>query len=178
LQSGRIWGTHRCFIFLLCCLLVNNEKAKIVLHLDKSTITEPHFVWPRLSDEEWIKVKVAMKDLIPQDFGKHNSVNIASLTISEIRAWSRDCSTVGPTTTDGQTREQCRGTEPGYSCPDVSNHLLLDVCVLTNLNSQTTNVYGDIIQTITTTNYEQESFSSKSDWLVRVVSATPLTLRL
>ena len=43
---------------------MNNEKAKIVLHPDKSTITEPHFVWPSLSDEEWIKVEVAMKDLI------------------------------------------------------------------------------------------------------------------
>ena len=31
---------------------------------DKNTITEPHFVWPSLSDEEWIKVEVALKDLI------------------------------------------------------------------------------------------------------------------
>jgi len=45
-------------------LHVNNEKAKIILHPDKSTITEPHFVWPSLSDEEWIKVEVAMKELI------------------------------------------------------------------------------------------------------------------
>lgn len=43
---------------------MNNEKAKIILHPDKNTITEPHFVWPTLSDEEWIKVEVAMKDLI------------------------------------------------------------------------------------------------------------------
>jgi pre-mRNA-processing factor 8 len=45
-------------------LHVNNEKAKIILHPDKNTITEPHFVWPSLSDEEWIKVELAMKDLI------------------------------------------------------------------------------------------------------------------
>jgi hypothetical protein len=45
-------------------LHVNNEKAKIILHPDKSTITEPHFVWPSLSDEEWIKVEVTMKELI------------------------------------------------------------------------------------------------------------------
>jgi len=45
-------------------LHVNNEKAKIILHPDKSTITEPHFVWPTLSDEEWIKVEIAMKELI------------------------------------------------------------------------------------------------------------------
>ncbi len=43
---------------------MNNEKAKMILHPDKNTITEPHFVWPTLSDEEWIKVEIAMKDLI------------------------------------------------------------------------------------------------------------------
>ena len=44
--------------------LVNNEKAKVILRPDKNTITEPHFVWPSLSDEDWIKVEVALKDLI------------------------------------------------------------------------------------------------------------------
>jgi pre-mRNA-processing factor 8 len=43
---------------------LSNEKAKIILHPDKTTIIEPHFVWPTLSDEEWIKVEVAMKELI------------------------------------------------------------------------------------------------------------------
>jgi len=51
-------------ILLLRGLHVNNEKAKIILHPDKNTITESHFVWPSLSDEEWIKVELAMKDLI------------------------------------------------------------------------------------------------------------------
>ena len=31
---------------------------------NKSTITEPHFVWPSLSDEDWVKVELALKDLI------------------------------------------------------------------------------------------------------------------
>jgi pre-mRNA-processing factor 8 len=51
-------------ILLLRGLHVNNEKAKIILHPDKNTVTEPHFVWPTLSDEEWIKAELAMKDLI------------------------------------------------------------------------------------------------------------------
>lgn len=72
-------------ILLLRALHVNNEKAKVILRPDKSTITEPHFVWPTLTDEEWMKVEVALKDLILADFGKRNSVNIASLTASEIR---------------------------------------------------------------------------------------------
>ena len=85
LKSISSYTAFSRLILLLRGLHVNNEKAKIVLHPDKSTITEPHFVWPTLSDEEWIKVEVAMKDLILQDFGKRNSVNIASLTVSEIR---------------------------------------------------------------------------------------------
>ena len=38
-----------------------------------------------LKDEEWIKVEVELKDLILEDFGKKENVNVASLTQSEIR---------------------------------------------------------------------------------------------
>ena len=102
LKSISSYTAFSRLILLLRGLHVNNEKAKIILHPDKATITEPHFVWPTLSDEEWIKVEVAMKELIlavssvaihsfilsyffVQDFGKRNSVNIASLTVSEVR---------------------------------------------------------------------------------------------
>lgn len=85
LKSISSYTAFSRLILLLRGLHVNNEKAKIILHPDKNTITEPHFVWPTLSDEDWIKVEVAMKDLILADFGKRNSVNIASLTVSEIR---------------------------------------------------------------------------------------------
>ena len=54
---------HR-LILLLRGLHVNNEKAKIILCPNKLIIMEPHFIWPTLSDEEWIKVEVVMKDLI------------------------------------------------------------------------------------------------------------------
>ena len=98
-------SSHTAFsrlILLLRSLHVKNKKAKVILHPDKIMITKPHFVWPSLSNKEWIKVKVAMKDLIlavswfilsmqqlywqcTKDFGKCNNVNIASLTTSEIR---------------------------------------------------------------------------------------------
>ena len=64
LKSISSYTAFSCLILLLRSLRVNNEKAKVILHPDKNTITESHFVWPSLSDEEWIKVKVAMKDLI------------------------------------------------------------------------------------------------------------------
>lgn len=64
LKSISSYTAFSRLILLLRGLHVNNEKAKIILHPDKSTITEPHFVWPSLGDEEWIKVEVAMKDVI------------------------------------------------------------------------------------------------------------------
>ena len=60
-------------ILILRALHVNNERAKIILKPSKHTITEPHNVWPTLSDEEWIKVEVALKDLILADYGKKNN---------------------------------------------------------------------------------------------------------
>ena len=39
-------------------------------------------------------------------------------------------------------------------------------------------VHGDTIQTVTTTNYEQQVFSSKPTWRVRAISATHLSLHL
>jgi hypothetical protein len=63
---------------------VNNDRTKILLKPDKTTITEAHHIWPSLNDEEWIKVEVSLKDLILADYGKKNNVNVASLTQSEV----------------------------------------------------------------------------------------------
>jgi pre-mRNA-processing factor 8 len=38
-----------------------------------------------LSDKQWVKVEVQLKDLVLADYGKKNNVNVASLTQSEIR---------------------------------------------------------------------------------------------
>ena len=64
LKSISSYTAFSRLILLLRGLHVNNEKAKMILRPDKNTITEPHFVWPTLSDDEWIKVEVALKDLI------------------------------------------------------------------------------------------------------------------
>ena len=64
LKSISSYTAFSRLILLLRGLHVNNEKAKVILRPDKSTITEPHFVWPTLSDDDWIKVEVALKDLI------------------------------------------------------------------------------------------------------------------
>jgi pre-mRNA-processing factor 8 len=65
---------------------VNTERTKVILKPDKTTITEPHHIWPTLTDEEWIKVEVQLKDLILADYGKKNKyVSFSSLVISVCR---------------------------------------------------------------------------------------------
>ena len=64
LKSISSYTAFSRLILLLRGLHVNNEKAKVILRPDTNTITEPHFVWPSLSDDDWIKVEVALKDLI------------------------------------------------------------------------------------------------------------------
>lgn len=46
----------------------------MILKPDKTTITEPHHIWPTLTDDEWIKVEVQLKDLILADYGKKNKL--------------------------------------------------------------------------------------------------------
>merc|ERR1712086_212100 len=72
-------------ILILRGLHVNVDKVKQILRPDRSVVTEPHHVWPTLTDEQWIKVEVSLKDLILADYGKKNNVNVSSLTQSEIR---------------------------------------------------------------------------------------------
>ncbi|KAF8596751.1 pre-mRNA-processing-splicing factor [Ceratobasidium sp. AG-I] len=164
LKSISSYTAFSRLILLLRGLHVNNEKAKIILRPDKSTITEPHFVWPTLSDDEWIKVEVALRDLILADFGKRNSVNIASLTASEIRDIILGQEIAAPSIQRQQMAELEKSTEAQSQ--------------VTAVQTQTTNIHGDTLQVVTTTNYEQQVFSSKSDWRVRAISATHLPLRL
>ncbi|KAJ0966420.1 hypothetical protein J5N97_027558 [Dioscorea zingiberensis] len=72
-------------ILILRALHVNNEKAKMLLKPDKTIITEPHHIWPSLTDDQWMKVEVALRDLILSDYAKKNNVNTSALTQSEIR---------------------------------------------------------------------------------------------
>jgi pre-mRNA-processing factor 8 len=150
-------------ILILRALHVNNDRAKMILRPDKTTITEQHHIWPSLSDEEWIKVEVALKDLILGDYGKKNNVNVASLTQSEVRDIILGMEIAPPSLQrqqiaeiEKQAREQSQ---------------------LTAVTTKTTNVHGDELIVTTTSQYEQQTFSSKTDWRVRAISATNLHLR-
>ena len=48
---------------------------------------------------------------------------------------------------------------------------------LTATTTRTTNIHGDEIIVSTTSNYETQTFASKTEWRVRAISATNLHLR-
>ena len=65
---------------------------QVILKPDKTTITEPHHIWPSLTDEEWIRVEVALKDLILADYGKKNkSVHVCVVCVAKTTAVPRFC---------------------------------------------------------------------------------------
>merc|ERR1712054_684918 len=144
-------------------LHVNNDKCKMILRPDASTVTESHHVWPSLDDEEWMKVEVSLKDLILNDYGKKNNVNVQSLTQSEIRDIILGMEIAPPS----QQRAQIAEIEKQAR----------EASQLTAVTTKSTNVHGDEMIVTTTSQYEQQTFSSKTDWRVRAISATNLHLR-
>merc|ERR1740130_2422962 len=135
----------------------------MILKPDKTTVTEPHHVWPSLDDEDWIKVEVALKDLILADYGKKNNVNVASLTQSEIRDIILGSEIAPPS----EQRKEMAEIEKKAK----------EASQLTAVTTRTTNVHGDELIITTTSQYEQRMFSSRTDWRVRAISATNLHVR-
>lgn len=163
LKSISSYTAFSRLVLLLRALHVNNEKSKVILKPDKTTITEAHHIWPTLSDEEWVRVEVSLKDLILADYGKKNNVNVASLTQSEIRDVILGMEISAPS----QQRQQIAEIEKQTR----------EQSQLTAVTTKSTDVHGDEIIVHTTTNYEQSVFSSRTEWRVRAISATNLALR-
>ena len=150
-------------ILILRSLHVNPDRTKAILRPDNSVVTQAHHVWPSLTDEQWVKLEVSLKDLILADYGKKNNVNVASLTQSEVRDIILGMEIAPPSLqrqqiaeVEKQAREQSQ---------------------LTAVTTKTTNVHGDQMAITTTSQYEQQSFNTKTDWRVRAISATNLHLR-
>uniref|UniRef100_A0A5K3FTK5 Pre-mRNA-processing-splicing factor 8 n=2 Tax=Mesocestoides corti TaxID=53468 RepID=A0A5K3FTK5_MESCO len=163
LKSISSYTAFSRLILILRALHVNNDKAKVTLKPDKTTITEPHHIWPTLTPEEWIKVEYQLKDLILADYGKKNNVNVASLTQSEIRDIILGMEISAPS----QQRQQIAEIEKAAK----------DQAQLTATTTKTVNKHGEEIISTTTSNYEKQHFSSKTEWRVRAISATNLYLR-
>lgn len=72
-------------IMIFRSLNVNNEKARIILKPSKSVVTQPNHIWPSLTDDEWVKVEIELKNLILNDYAKKNNVSVNNLTQMEIK---------------------------------------------------------------------------------------------
>jgi pre-mRNA-processing factor 8 len=164
LKSISSYTAFSRLILILRALHVNNEKAKMLLKPDKSIVTEPHHIWPSLTDDQWMKVEVALRDLILSDYAKKNNVNTSALTQSEIR----DIILGAEITPPSQQRQQIAEIEK-------QSHEANQVTAVT---TKTTNVHGDELIVTTTSPYETAAFGSKTDWRVRAISATNLYLRV
>ncbi|CAB4304759.1 unnamed protein product [Prunus armeniaca] len=151
-------------ILILRALHVNSVKANMLLKPDRTVITEPHHIWPSLSDDQWMKVEVALRDVILSDYATKNNVNTSALTQSEIR----DIILGAEITPPSQQRQQIAEIEKQAK----------EASQLTAVTTRTTNVHGDELIVTTTSPFEQKASGSKTDWRERAKSAANLFLRV
>jgi pre-mRNA-processing factor 8 len=163
LRSISAYTAFSRLVLILRAFHLNPEKTKAVLRPDKHIVTQPHHIWPTLSDDEWIAVEVALKDLILADYGKKNNVNVGSLTQSEIRDIILGAEIAPPSI----QRQEIAEIEK--QARDASQH--------TAVTTRTTNIHGDEMIVTAISPYEQQTFASKTDWRVRAISATNLHMR-
>ncbi|KAJ5888218.1 hypothetical protein N7495_008259 [Penicillium taxi] len=150
-------------ILILRALHVNVDKAKIILRPDKTVITQEHHIWPSLSDEDWIKVEVQLRDLILNDYGKKNNVNVQSLTSSEVRDIILGMEISAPSLQRQQAAEIDKQQDEARQ--------------LTSVTTKTQNARGEDMVVTTTTNFEQQSFASKTEWRTRAIATSNLRTR-
>lgn len=170
----------------------------MILRPDKSIHTEPHHVWPSLTDEQWIKVETALKDLILADYSKKNNVNAGALTQASLLLLPRGSKNVrvfcvtgvqaGAQVADrpclqNEIRDIILGAE--ITPPSMQRQQIAEIekqaaagTQMTALTTKTQNVHGDELTVTTTSPYEQTLFGSKTDWRVRAISAANLYLRV
>lgn len=150
-------------ILILRALHVNQDKTKLLLRPDKTVITKEHHIWPTLSDEDWIKVEVQLRDLILNDYGKKNNVNTSSLTSSEVRDIILGMEISAPS----MQRQQAAEIEKQQQ----------EQQQLTAVTTTTQNAHGQEMVVTTTSQFEQAAFASKTEWRNRAIATSNLRTR-
>lgn len=150
-------------ILILRGLHVNPEKTKNILRPSRSVTTKEHHLWPSLTTEQWVGVENELSDLILKDYGTRNNINVASLTQHEIRDLILGQDIKAPSL----RRQEMAEIDEQQQEPSQ----------LTALKTKTQNVHGDEMVVVTTSNYEQAAFHSKTEWRSRAISTTNLHLR-
>ncbi|KAH9262817.1 hypothetical protein BASA82_000168 [Batrachochytrium salamandrivorans] len=152
-------------VLILRALHVDQDRAKVILRPDRTVVVQPHHVWPSLTDEQWIKVEIALKDLILADYGNRNNVNVSSLTQSEVRDIILGMEIAPPS------------QERNEKAMELQKQANASSAALTGVTTKTVNKFGDEIAVTTTSHYEQTAFKSKADWRIRAIASSSLHLR-
>lgn len=163
LKSISSYTAFSRLVLILRALHVNTDKTKLLLRPDKTVITQPHHIWPTLTDEDWMKVEVQLRDLILNDYGKKNNVNVQSLTSSEVRDIILGMEISAPSLQRQQAAEIEKQQQEQQQ--------------LTAVTTKTQNVRGEEIIVTTTSQYEQQSFASKTEWRTRAIATSNLRTR-
>ena len=163
LKSISSYTAFSRLVLILRALHVNQDKTKLLLRPDKSVITQEHHIWPTLSDDDWVKVEVQLRDLILNDYGKKNNVNTSSLTNSEIRDIILGMEISAPS----MQRQQAAEIEQQQQ----------EQAQLTAVTTKTQNVRGEEMVVTTTSAYEQQTFASKTEWRTRAIATSNLRTR-
>ncbi|KAI0480267.1 pre-mRNA processing splicing factor 8 [Xylariaceae sp. FL0804] len=160
LKSISSYTAFSRLVLILRALHVNPDKTKLTLRPDKTVITQMHHIWPTLSDEDWIKVETQLRDLILHDYGKKNNVNVSSLTSSEVRDIILGMEISAPS----MQRQQAAEIEKQQQ----------EQQQLTAVTTKTQNVHGEEIIVTTTSQFEQQTFASKTEWRTRAIATSNL----
>ncbi|KAI4746299.1 pre-mRNA-processing-splicing factor 8 [Aureobasidium sp. EXF-12298] len=163
LKSISSYTAFSRLILILRALHVNQDKTKLLLRPDKTVITQEHHIWPTLSDDDWIKVETQLRDLILNDYGKKNNVNVSSLTQSEVRDIILGMEISAPS----MQRQQAAEIEKQQE----------EQAQLTAVTTKTQNANGEDIVVTTTSQFEQQTFASKTEWRTRAIATSNLRTR-
>jgi pre-mRNA-processing factor 8 len=163
LKSISSYTAFSRLILILRALHVNQDKTKLILRPDKTVITQDHHIWPTLTDEAWISVETKLRDLILLDYSRKNNVNVSSLTSSEVRDIILGMEISAPS----MQRQQAAEIEKQQQ----------EQQQLTAVTTKTQNVHGEEIIVTTTSNFEQQTFASKTEWRTRAIATSNLRTR-
>ncbi|KAI9147967.1 pre-mRNA-splicing factor spp42 [Paramyrothecium foliicola] len=163
LKSISSYTAFSRLVLILRALHVNPDKTKLILRPDKTVITHDHHIWPSLTDEDWIKVETQLRDLILNDYGKKNNVNVSSLTTTEVRDIILGMEISAPS----MQRQQAAEIEKQQQ----------EQKQLTAVTTKTQNVHGEDIIVTTTSQFEQQTFASKTEWRTRAIATSNLRTR-
>ncbi|CCD23994.1 U4/U6-U5 snRNP complex subunit PRP8 NDAI_0C03340 [Naumovozyma dairenensis CBS 421] len=158
-------------ILLLRGLKTDEEKAKMIILGDPTIPVKPHHLWPSFSDEQWISIESEMRDLILNEYGKKYNVNISALTQTEIKDLILGQNIKAPSV-KRQKMAELEAVKTGDNA-DVDNIGGSTVMKTKNINAQ-----GEEIVVVTSSNYENQNFSSNNEWRKSAIADSLLYLRL